>query len=266
MPVHFERLQTGQSYNRQHLAELWGYRDWHAIGRGVFTPAHEQLIILFITGNKGESVKPYQDEFDGRVLRMEGEASHGSDLRLSQSYEKDQVHLFYRVEHRSPFVYCGQVFLMRHDLSMGESPSQFVFSVSKFDAIAEGSLVTERAAHGMFDPEFSPDTEGSQHINQHVMYERSRRNRARALELHGTTCAVCGFDFDHFYGPDLARSYIEIHHKRSLSVQAGPVNPDTELVPLCSNCHSMAHRNPNEMTSIEELKTRVRDHRDPISN
>ncbi len=46
----------------------------------------------------------------------------------------------------------------------------------------------------------------------HVMrYERSRINRAACIEIHGTKCKVCGFDFYKFYGP-FGRGFIEVHH------------------------------------------------------
>jgi predicted HNH restriction endonuclease len=32
------------------------------------------------------------------------------------------------------------------------------------------------------------------------------------------------------------------------------VDPETDLVPLCANCHAMAHRRRDTVTSVEELK------------
>jgi putative restriction endonuclease len=32
------------------------------------------------------------------------------------------------------------------------------------------------------------------------------------------------------------------------------VDPGTDLVPLCANCHTIAHRRRGTVTSIEELK------------
>ena len=114
-------------------------------------------------------------------------------------------------------------------------------------------------AHGDADERFIPDPEGRQIIRQHVTYERSAKNRARSIEIHGTVCKACGFDFNAVYGEDLARDYIEIHHVRSITEAAGlPVDPATDLIPLCSNCHSMVHRDPNRIMSVEELRERIR--------
>ena len=123
------------------------------------------------------------------------------------------------------------------------------------ERIGESSRETELITHGIGIEEFIPDEEGRKSLRLHVQYERSQRNRAKAIELHGTTCKVCGFNFDIVYGEEHADSYIEIHHLSPVSEHGeGPVNPETDLLPLCSNCHSMAHRKTGRTLSVEELK------------
>lgn len=126
--------------------------------------------------------------------------------------------------------------------------------VSDFDAQAQDTLETEIFTHGGEVDDYVPLPEGRQIIRQHISYERDRRNRAKALKYHGTRCAACGFDFDEVYGSNLAKGYIEIHHVTSIAEQAGrPVDARTDLVPLCSNCHSMAHRETGRILSVSEL-------------
>ncbi|MBC1899537.1 HNH endonuclease [Listeria seeligeri] len=86
-------------------------------------------------------------------------------------------------------------------------------------------------------------------------YERKPKLRAKAIEIHGTTCKVCRFNFEDYYG-ELGRDFIEIHHLKPLSSSEEEieVNPATDLVPVCSNCHRMIHRKKDEIVSIEELK------------
>ena len=52
------------------------------------------------------------------------------------------------------------------------------------------------------------------------------------------------------------RLYIEVHHLNPLSEQDGEqeVDPVTDMVCLCANCHRMIHRNRNHVLSIKELK------------
>ena len=74
-------------------------------------------------------------------------------------------------------------------------------------------------------------------------YERDRRNRAAAIAIHGTRCKACGLDFGERYGP-IGQGFIEIHHVTPVSKlgEGYIIDPETDLVPLCSNCHSMVHR------------------------
>lgn len=85
-------------------------------------------------------------------------------------------------------------------------------------------------------------------------YERSRINRANCIALHGCRCKACGFDFEDVYG-DLGRGFIHVHHVVPVS-QMGEgyvVDPWTDLVPLCPNCHAMAHRS-NPPVSVELIR------------
>ncbi|MGB7606441.1 MAG: EVE domain-containing protein [Lutisporaceae bacterium] len=86
-------------------------------------------------------------------------------------------------------------------------------------------------------------------------YERDPRNRQRAIEIHGTVCCACGFDFQKVYG-NRGAGYVEIHHVNQLSDNDGEIeiNPKTDLVPVCSNCHRIIHRERENVLSIEELK------------
>lgn len=77
--------------------------------------------------------------------------------------------------------------------------------------------------------------------------------------LHGgrLVCECCGFDFEKAYG-SIGEDYIEVHHRIPFSQTEGehPVDATTDLVPLCSNCHSMIHRVKGQGTcmSLDDLK------------
>lgn len=86
-------------------------------------------------------------------------------------------------------------------------------------------------------------------------YERNARTRLLAIEKHGLNCFACGFNFEKVYG-ELGKDFIEVHHIIPLSTINEPVevNPETDLVPLCANCHRMAHRRKDNVLSVVELK------------
>jgi 5-methylcytosine-specific restriction protein A len=85
-------------------------------------------------------------------------------------------------------------------------------------------------------------------------YERDPRNRKIAIQIHGKKCMVCEFDFEATYG-HVGDEYIVIHHTTPVSAMGEDykVNPATDLVSLCANCHAMVHRR-NPPYSVEELR------------
>lgn len=99
------------------------------------------------------------------------------------------------------------------------------------------------------------NNEGGKRAYQGTRYERDSYNRERAIELHGTKCSVCQFDFGQKYG-SRGTGFIEIHHKNPLATQEGshPVDPKEDLAPVCSNCHRMIHRRKESILNIEELR------------
>jgi predicted restriction endonuclease len=131
VPVSFEKLQIGQKYERPFLADLWGYKGFQAISRGVVTPSETKLIILFVTKEKQEALTQYNDHIDGKTLYWEGEKKHTSDSRvINAASVNDEIHLFYRDIHHSPFVYYGNVFLKEYKILTSE-PSQFAFLIGR---------------------------------------------------------------------------------------------------------------------------------------
>ena len=103
------------------------------------------------------------------------------------------------------------------------------------------------------DPQ-SIQTEGTPHIIKAIRYERNPINRQLCLFRKGYSCAVCGMNFEDVYG-ELGHHYIEVHHTTPVStMKEGYVfNVDRDLVPLCSNCHSMVHRQDPPL-SVDQLK------------
>ncbi len=258
MTVSFDRLQIGKNYTRPELAELWGYKSYEAISRGIVTPIGTPFIIIFITREKQSFLPQYKDAFEGGILQIDGENKHITDERIINSESNgDEIHLFYRDRHHMPFTYHGKAHLSYSQRDT-DKPSRFTFAVGEPALISDTSLETEEITHGITD-EYVPEEEGKKRIRQHIAYERSRKNRRKAIELHGTSCKACGFNFDDFYEAQVSRSYIEIHHAQSITTQEGKViDPTIDLIPLCSNCHSMAHRKRGVIMNLEELRAIIR--------
>lgn len=86
-------------------------------------------------------------------------------------------------------------------------------------------------------------------------YERNRAARQKCIERFGTTCQICEFNFEDNFG-DIGSEFIHVHHKIDISTigQEYSINPITDLIPVCPNCHSMLHKK-KPAYSVEELKS-----------
>lgn len=85
------------------------------------------------------------------------------------------------------------------------------------------------------------------------VYERDRTARDRCIEHHGYQCKICGFDFEKTYG-SIGKHKIHVHHIKPLSEtkENREVNPVTDLIPVCPNCHLIIHSKKEPFT-IEEM-------------
>ena len=101
--------------------------------------------------------------------------------------------------------------------------------------------------------------EGKRTVYYTTKYERSTKNREDAIRIHGTKCMICGFDFEQKYG-ELGKGYIEVHHIKPLATleQEVVINPETDLICVCANCHRMVHRIRPWIFDRNKLKEIVR--------
>ncbi len=87
-------------------------------------------------------------------------------------------------------------------------------------------------------------------------YERNPDARRVCLAFHGTSCAACGFSFEASYG-DIGTGFIDVHHVVP-PVMLGDgyqLDPVADLIPLCPNCHAMAHRGVASPRTVSELRS-----------
>jgi 5-methylcytosine-specific restriction protein A len=85
-------------------------------------------------------------------------------------------------------------------------------------------------------------------------YERNSKARELCIKHYGTTCIICGFDFEKKFG-EHGKGFIHVHHLTPLADigEHYEVDPIKDLRPVCPNCHAMLHRDEPPLT-IEELK------------
>jgi predicted HNH restriction endonuclease len=97
--------------------------------------------------------------------------------------------------------------------------------------------------------------EGGQKQIFTTVYERDRISRDLAISIHGYACMICHFNFRNFYGT-WGEGFIHVHHITPLSVQKqrGKVNPKTDMIVVCPNCHAMIHRRKDKVLTLEDLQ------------
>lgn len=97
-----------------------------------------------------------------------------------------------------------------------------------------------------------PDAVSTIDVNRH---ERDPDARRVCLAFHGTSCAACGFSFEAFYG-DAGSGSIDVHHvvPPELLGSGYQLDPVADLVPLCPNCHALAHPSGGPPRTVSELR------------
>lgn len=105
--------------------------------------------------------------------------------------------------------------------------------------------------------------EGIKKVAQVKVYERSSKLRNYAIEYltkdGHIACECCTFDFENFYGAEIGKGFIEIHHTKPIfqyedsDIENTLENALKNLAPVCSNCHRMIHRNWSKPLEIQYL-------------
>ena len=111
--------------------------------------------------------------------------------------------------------------------------------------------------------------EGYIKSSQIVLRKRSRKLveiAKKHFALHNKIyCEACKFNFEYFYG-DVGKGFIEIHHIKPIFTYEGSIEKSlksalSNVVPLCSNCHRIIHRNNSNPLSVVKLKEIIVEHR-----
>ena len=188
------------------------------------------------------SLKNSRDDFDGffpETQREGWKAKDGAPAKLSGIAEE----VFNSFESKS----VDEVWSV---VSRYADPD-YAVSPAVFD-----DLIGEDTANSNSD---DTTTEGGMKVRISKSYERSAKLRQQAVEIHGYSCQVCGFDFKKTFGK-WGENFAEVHHIKPLHELDGTpevVNPHTDLAVLCANCHRMVHRKKKTTLSIDELKQKL---------
>lgn len=119
-----------------------------------------------------------------------------------------------------------------------------------------------------YDPNEESFKEGKPQLRLHLTKERNRSLIRRAKEIWNreqngrVRCSICTFSFPEKYGK-VGEGFIEAHHTQPISSLASDTIVSlADLVPVCSNCHSMLHGHRPWLT-IEQLRAIIHDNATP---
>lgn len=191
MPFDPQRLVLGHLYTRPKLAEMWGYAGHAAISKGVVTPRGGGYVVLFVTRQKQKSLPQYNDFISGDYLHWEGEEGHSNDRRVADAPASgEEIHLFYRDIHHTPFRYHGLVELIRF-VPHASTPSTAVFRL-----VHDLSSADDIRVHAP-ELEAAPETERAQLVRARLGQGEFREE----LLAYWKSCAVT-----EIRNPDLLRA------------------------------------------------------------
>jgi 5-methylcytosine-specific restriction protein A len=102
-------------------------------------------------------------------------------------------------------------------------------------------------------------SEGAVKLSVIKRRERNPRNKLLCLRIHGYNCAICRIDPRAKYGSGM--NIIEVHHIQPIGMLETPrvYNPETDLIPLCPNCHRAIHTRRPLPWSPEDLQEMLLD-------
>jgi predicted HNH restriction endonuclease len=109
--------------------------------------------------------------------------------------------------------------------------------------------------------------EGYKKVVETKMYERSKKLRDYAIKYYSINgkiyCNSCSFNFEDFYGNQIGKGFIEIHHIKPIFKYENEelskilLKAVKNVVPICSNCHRIIHRNWNNPLDLDYLKSQI---------
>lgn len=216
------------------------------------TGYHRHMGDWFIFCNVGEPGRTgpdYPNRFEGNDLIWTGKTGSKVTQKSIQSLISgdESVHIFFRLHDREPFQYAGLGGAA--EVWKDEVPVRVRW---KFEEPSERR--PERLAEEISEPERY--VEGARQQITVNAYERNPAARRKCLEVHGFSCAGCGFNFEVAYG-EIGKGFIHVHHLRPLSGIGAEyhLDPVNDLRPLCPNCHAVVHRQdpPLPLEDLQKL-------------
>lgn len=267
MPIYFIKRILAQDYQRRlNCSEQILEKLESQFGREVWRPYLEEVIIL---GEEYVVLKNNnrRSDFEQRVRDFSslGYEEYCNQLGLGRYLNQKTYNAYesYRTELSKIAIENNKVFL--------DSKSDYYHNMSQFAnnrkshiniLVNELGYARDYNSDRIIEDEdfYEPEEgypEGKDAYRVHLTKERRSKVVKEAKKLFFLRhdgklfCEACKFDFTERYG-ERGSMFIEGHHTKLVSeMQEGEKTKVGDIAMLCSNCHSMIHRNP--LITVEKL-------------
>lgn len=217
-------------------------------------------IVSFFSYDPGNDPKP--------ITLLYGDTRFTATLTPDNEDQRNRVRLFWRGDFSKIIAerFRHHLYLFAQGNNLQSAPPEIRFEryLTEADTYRVEFIVPEEVTLDSisYDAENLHDLglqEGASKLRMTSVYERNLKIRLAAIHIHGIRCLACGFDFGEAYGT-WGAGYIEIHHLFPLAAQGEErvVDPATDLIPVCANCHRMFHRKKDRILSLEEVRMMIK--------
>lgn len=240
-------IEVGKSYTRKEVKARLGLPNPDKLNM-YWQSGYVQIgntVIIFANVNvPGKTGHDYPNQWVDGKLYWYTKTNHSLTTEVINKMIKGELEvlIFTRDNNNNPFTFHGYGYSL--DFEDGK-PATIVWRV-----INDLTLLPN---------DYKPKNrykfvEGTQKQGFVTRYERNPQARQACLDHYGYICQVCMFDFYQKYGL-IGKDFIHVHHRLEISniKKEYVINPITDLIPVCANCHAMLHKRKPAYT-VDELK------------
>lgn len=139
-----------------------------------------------------------------------------------------------------------------------ENIGNFTFILNNFNEEQRKEVVESDYSNLIIEEGFTKFSQVKTKTRSRKLVDIAKKYYSKEGKIY---CSVCNFNFEDFYG-EVGKGYIEIHHLKPIFKYDNNIDKSIEealgdVVPVCSNCHRVIHRNNDKLLSIASLKELV---------
>ena len=249
-------FETDRTYKRSEVWKFFGLNEKKTKG-GAYATGYawvDKNLIVFANINvAGRTGHDYQNVFDGNnfIWWSKTRRTESSPEIVRMLLPESNIYVFYRYDDKADWNHWGIADVV------GKLENKRIQDKNGNDVSCVKIVL--RLKSNQLNTNFSNGDEisfiegKSKQVFVNV-YERNNEARKACIKHYGPKCQICNIDFGLKY-PSIGNGFIHVHHLKMVSEinSEYKVNPISDLIPVCPNCHAMIHQRKIPYT-ISEMK------------